>query len=349
MAMSRSFGVFRDTFLREIDQPVSTEDVRNAAAHLALPGTKAGVEDRARLTAMLAHPAYLAPERVAEIYDAAAEGWSGRPIDASAISSENQPTLSAPDDLWETYLGIVEDAIAGRLDALSITQRTADMTGLMTTDFTERLISAVNLYPGVIEAAQQPLPNMITMDQLAAQPQGSLAREFHDLIVDNKFDLEVLDRDELGLSDLPTPLAYLNTRILQAHDLWHIVAGYETTSLHEVAISAFQLAQFGHSYSAQFLPIPFGAATVGAQSGFKVVADTVFSAWRHGRETHPMMLINWESEWNQSTQDIRKSFSIDPYDSPYRPDLIEKTAPLLKVARIITAPIRLIMQPFQRA
>ena len=346
--MSKTFQIFADSFLRHIDRPVSVDLVRDTAARLALPKTKSSIEDRAQFTAMLAQPAFLAPENLAGIYDAATEGWEGAPIEAAPIESETLHLLGAKDGLWGTYLSIVEDAVAGKLDALSITQRTAEMTGLMSPEFTERLIAAVCSYPGVQTASAKPLPNVITMEQLASQPQGSLAREFHDLIVDNKFDLEVLDRHELGLSDLPSPLGYLNTQILRSHDLWHIIAGYETTALHEVAISGFQLAQFGHSYSAQFLPIPFGATALGPRKGFRIVADTVFAAWRHGRETSPLMLIDWEDEWNRSAADIRQTFDIQLYNSPYRPDLIEKTEPLIKAVRLITAPFRLMAQPFQR-
>ncbi len=52
----------------------------------------------------------------------------------------------------------------------------------------------------------------------------------------------MLDRDAPSLRDLPAPLNYLNARILQVHDLWHLVGGYQTTGLHEIAISAFHLA-----------------------------------------------------------------------------------------------------------
>ena len=322
--MSKKLRTFANSFREHVDVAVSTEAVRGMAARLASPNTKSSIQERAQFTAILAQPAFLAPERLASIYDAAAEGWGGTPIEAAPILSKHQNLLEAPAGLWDTYLSIVEDAVAGKLDALSITQRTAEMTGLMTPAFIERLIMAVSAYPGVTRVSAKPLPNLITMEQLASQPRGSLAREFHDLIADNKFDLEVLDRDELGLGDLPSPLGYLNTQILRSHDLWHIIAGYDTTALHEVAISGFQLAQFGHSYSAQFLPIPFGAAALGSQKGFRIVADTVFSAWRHGRETPPLMLIDWEDEWGRPAADIRQTFDIQLYVSPYRPDLIEK-------------------------
>ena len=347
--MSKNFQTFTDSFLQQVGRAVTADDVGDMAARLASSKTKSSLKERAQFTAMLAQPAFLAPECLPSFYDAATEGWEGKPVEADPIRAEDFGLLEAPDSLWETYLSIVSDAVAGKLDALSITQRTAEMTGLTGREFSARLIAAVGAYPGVQDASKKPLPGLITMEQLASEPPGSLAREFHDLILDNKFDLEVLDRDDLGLSALPAPLAFLNTRILQSHDLWHIIAGYETTALHEVAISAFQLAQFGHSYSAQFLPIPFGAAALGPRKGFRIVADTVFSAWRHGRETPPLMLIDWEEEWGRPAADLRDAFDIEPYDSPYRPDLIEKTEPLIKAIRLVTAPFRAIAGSFQRA
>lgn len=340
---------FEDLFLTTVEAAPALDSVRAIAAKLKAAKKKATTEDRAQFTAMLANAAFLAPDRVAEIYDAATEGWEGRPINSAPINSEPTPSLKAPSELWPAYFDLVRDAAAGALDALSITSRTADLGGMMSDAFNQRLIQASYAYPGVRTAAERPLPDMITLDTLAAEPEGSLARQFHDLIVANKFDLEVLDRDEIGLHTLPKPLDYLNTRMLQAHDLWHIVAGYDTTALHEIALSAFQMAQFGHNYSAHFLAVVFGAASSGPASGFVVAADTVFSAWRHGRETAPFLLIDWESEWGRSADDIRHAFEITPYQSPYRADLIERTAPLVKLIHTITAPFSFASRVLRRA
>jgi ubiquinone biosynthesis protein Coq4 len=152
---------------------------------------------------------------------------------------------------------------------------------------------------------------------------GSLGRQFHDLLVANNFDLEVLDRTALGLAELPKPLDWLNTRILQAHDLWHIIAGYDTTALHEIAISAFQLAQFGHPYSAQFLSVTVGVSAITPVQGFGVLMDVICSAWRHGRETPPLMAIPWEGVWTDGPETIRDRFAVRPYVSPYPANLIE--------------------------
>ena len=69
-----------------------------------------------------------------------------------------------------------------------------------------------------------------------------------------------VSREALSLASLPPALRYLNTRILQMHDIWHLAGGFKTTALHEIAISAFQQAQFGHGYSAMFLAVVTAAS-----------------------------------------------------------------------------------------
>lgn len=125
-------------------------------------------------------------------------------------------------------------------------------------------------------------------------------------MVDNGFDLEVLDRGALGLAELPPPLDYLNVRILQCHDIWHAVAGYETTGLHEVAISGFQMGQFGHLYSSLFLGVVLTkVAFTQPFEGFGFLLDTILSAYRHGRESPPLLGVDWESIWDRPVDAIR--------------------------------------------
>ncbi len=284
------------------------------------------VSRRARIdaAAVLAHSAFLAPDTIPHIYDGFCEGWTGEPIGAPALPTEVRPSLPAPDGLWDGFWSIAEDAVAGKLDAAQITMRTAELGGTMGEAYLARTAEAAKAYPGVTRIAEDPLPNRIELETLASCPQGSLGRTFHDLIVDNTFDLEVLDRDEIGLSDLPTPLDYLNTRILQSHDLWHIVAGYETTALHEIALSAFQMAQFGHAYSAQFLAVMAAVGAITPSIGYPVLMTSITSAYVHGRRSPPLITIDWEAEWRKPTEAIRSKYGIEPYQRPYPADLIEQ-------------------------
>lgn len=275
-----------------------------------------------RLAALFAHAAFAAPERIAAVYDAAAAGWFGTPVGVAPIAPPPVQPLALAPAFWTSFWGLVTDA-GGNLEAGEVTVRTAALGGLLDPAYPARIAAACSAYPGVLEAARQGLPDRFSLESLAACPDGSLGEAFRRLIVDNGFDFEVLDRDALGLSDLTPPLDYLNTRMLQTHDLWHILAGYRTTKLHEVAISAFQMAQFGHGYSAMFLAMVATAASFRPDPSFSLLAETILSAWVHGRRTPSMLAIPWESIWDQPIEAIRRQFGVVAYPSPYPADLFE--------------------------
>jgi ubiquinone biosynthesis protein Coq4 len=180
------------------------------------------------------------------------------------------------------------------------------------------------LYPGVREAAATGYPEHFTLEALARAPAGSLGHDFHSLIVDNGFDLEVLDREALGLAGLPAPLDFLNARILQCHDLWHLAAGYRTTALHEVAISGFQAGQFGHAYSAMFLAMVLTRTAFAQPEAAGLFLDTILTAWVHGRESPPLLGLDWPELWNQPVGQARAAIGLSPYASPYPADLFEQ-------------------------
>jgi ubiquinone biosynthesis protein Coq4 len=339
------FSKMKARFLETVEKPASRNEMVLLARRCAAAGPKVSAEDRMDIAATLAAVAFLAPDRTAEVYDALAEGWLGRPVKATPIVPFDQPAEPVPDGLWDTYWGIVKDGLDGKLDALSITQRTAALGDVFTPAATARVADMSHMFEGVTEAAAGPMPGLITLETLAACPEGSLGREFHDLIVDNKFDLEVLDRNVIGVEALPEPLAYLNTRMLQAHDLWHITAGYETTALHEIAISAFQMGQFGHNYSAQFLSITAVIGALSPGNGYRFLMDTITTAWVHGRETPAMILIPWEKVWHKPVDEIRQAYGITVYDRQHPADLIESSRAMAERFAAISGFFRRLFAP----
>jgi len=296
----------------------------------AARGAKANdLEAAQRLAAAFARAACATPEAVMLVYDAFAHGWLGNAaalatpsLQASAAALlPERAALSEP--FWAEFWGVVEDA--GRISAGEITSRVAALLGLLPPAFEGRAEAAARSHPGSADSADRPLPPHLTLEMLAAQPGGSLGQDFFRLITDNKFDLEVLDRESIGLAKLPPALAYLNTRILQMHDIWHLVAGYRTTALHEVAISSFQLAQFNHSYSALFLAVIVASGRFVFPPGLPVLLQVMAEAWLHGRTSPAFMAIPWEAEWHRPAAAIREKFRIKPFASLIPADLVEQS------------------------
>ena len=234
------------------------------------------------------------------------------------------PALPVPEALFQALWSIIDGAGGGR-SALEFTRATAALGGQLDPGFQAAQLAVSRDWPGVAEAAAQGWPEPFTLAQLAAAPSGSLAATFHDLIVENGFDLEVLDRDALSLRDLPAPLDYLNARILQVHDLWHLVGGYRTTGLHEIAISAFQLAQFGHAYSGFVLAVTLASASADP-TRYAVLSGVIAAAWRHGRMTPPLLGVDWPVLWDRPVEDVRRALGVEAFESPWPADLFERAA-----------------------
>jgi ubiquinone biosynthesis protein Coq4 len=271
--------------------------------------------------AAMAYAAFSAPGDIVRVYDACAGGFFGRDVMGPVVAADGH--ASVPDaGFWTVFEGLARAASQG-IGAGDITMRTAGLAALLPADFEARAAAACRRYPGVEQAAAHGFPARFQLADLAAAPLGSLGHELYRLLVDNGYDIEVLDRDTLGLTRLVPPLDYLNARILQSHDLWHIVAGYRTTKLHEIALSTFQLAQFGHNYSAMFLAVVMASAAFFSPAATPLLLETIFTAWAHGRATPPMMPIAWEAVWDWPTAQVRAEYGIATYESPFPADIIE--------------------------
>lgn len=287
---------------------------------LALAARGGDVFAASDLAALFARAGFIDPGVIASIYDAAAAGWIDQV--AAPEHASGAGLLEAPAELWKDFWDFLEDDTP--TDAAGVTLRTAALGNRLDAQFEGRAIAASLAFAGVREAAAQGWPERFQMEDLAGCPEGSLGWAFHELIVKNGFDLEVLDRDALGLSKLTPPLDYLNARILQCHDLWHIIAGYRTTSLHEVAISGFQLGQFGHNYSAQFLALVMAKVSLLRPEGIPLLCEVIVTAWRHARNTPQLLGADWPALWNLPAEAVRQRLGVTPYASPFPADLFEQ-------------------------
>ena len=134
---------------------------------------------------------------------------------------------------------------------------------------------------------------MISLSDLAAQPATSLVGELLAMWLDNGFDPKVLDLEAIGLAELSPALRYLKTLILQMHDIWHLVAGLQTTSLHEMAIFALQLAQFAYNYSAQFLGTEGTTSYLRQNQGNPLLLQNMAEAWVPVCDAPHIIAIEW--------------------------------------------------------
>ncbi|RPG30093.1 MAG: hypothetical protein CBC52_004470 [Gammaproteobacteria bacterium TMED92] len=308
----------------------SLDQIRSAVAQPALaelaaqvqPAMQGDAQAQQRVSAALLWTAFAAPGAVTAVYDAIAAGNAGEPITNTELTAAS---CDIPEAFWDIFAATLEGPEQG-YDATSITVAVAGLGGSVGEEFAALAETAARQHPGGNNAAKQTIPELIDVPSLALLPEGSLGNELYRMLVDNNFDAEVLDREVIGLANLTPALRYLNTRILQMHDVWHLAAGYKTTSLHEIAISAFQLAQFGHNYSSMFLATVVTMSCCKTPVGFGLLVQNISEAWRHGRAAPPLMEIDWESEWHQRAEDIRQRHGLEAFKGSFPADLLEQLA-----------------------
>ncbi len=294
-------------------------DAKDIAA--AVAAAKRGEsEGRLALTAAMAWVAYSCPDATIPVCDNIASAWLGSGPTPDVPKGLSEAPLE--DSFWHAFWQVVDGHDEG-YDALTITVAVASLGAALHPDMADIALQHACTHDGAVEAIKNPIPDFTDVEALANCPPGSLGYCLHQMIVENGYDPEVLDREAIALSELPHPLHYLNARILQMHDVWHLVAGYETTSSNEIAISAFQLAQFGHNYSSMFLAAVMAISTFKEPRGFTILMQIITEAWQHGRKTPCMMNIEWEKEWNNSLETIRATHNIPTYQSIFPADLLE--------------------------
>ena len=291
---------------------------------------KAGEAEAAlSVAAAIARIGFATPEAAMPVLDCITTAWLDLAPGTLAVPQGQQeaafaelatPGLVGP-DFWDRFWDFVGNPGSSGDE---VTARVASLGASLHESVKARAIRVAETHPGAADAATRPLPPRLTLDVLGAQPEGSLGHAFYRLIVDNDFNLEVLDREAIGLAEMHPALAYLNTRILQMHDVWHLMGGYRTTALQEVGISAFQLAQFGHGYSGMLIATAAATSAFNSPEAFGLIMQLIAEGWLHGRITPSFMAIEWEKEWHLPIAEIRARHGIRAFESVFPADLIEQ-------------------------
>ena len=280
---------------------------------------------------------FIAPETALPVYERFSTGWLrgkasiGYPLPAqpaaaidAAVEAAALPLLLRPGRVPEGLPALLWQVVGQQVDPATITPTIAAFGATYGEELKAACARAIRQFPGQDAVAAQPWPPRVDIHSLAGWAPQTLGHAYYHLIVDNGFDPEVLDPDTV--TGFHPGLDGTNRRILQQHELWHLVAGYSTSPLHESAISSFQLAQFGHNYSAIFLATVTSLVVLQTPAFADPLVQVMCEAWRHGRTAPPLMSIDWPALWERSVEEIRTDFGIAPFRSAI-PDLFAPSAP----------------------
>jgi ubiquinone biosynthesis protein Coq4 len=229
--------------------------------------------------------------------------------------TQDSPPTPLPRPLWEGFWDIVQRPQESFTTELDLTLAVVALGELYDRRIIDECEKALLQFDSVKKLLAQPEIRLKTSD-LQHRAQDSLATELLEMLTRNGYDIEVIDADTVLLDGDYPAQNRTNRRILQLHDIWHLVGGYGFTGAGEVAISGFQLAQFGQNYSTRFL------ATIATKAAFAVpefvpmLLTVMFDGWRHGCAASPLIDAPWHELIGDPIPAIRDRYDIQALNSP---------------------------------
>ncbi|MFT7583561.1 MAG: ubiquinone biosynthesis protein COQ4 [Myxococcota bacterium] len=142
----------------------------------------------------------------------------------------------------------------------------------------------------------------VDYDALRALPDDTLGREYVRFIDTNALDPDFFQAPP----GAPEAAAIIAKRLRQAHDIWHVVTGYDTTVPDEVALQAFTAAQTGMP-SAKLIAL-FGTLRWGPNN--RGMWRDVIRGYRRGKRARAFSPLRWETRWALPLEDVRAELDV---------------------------------------
>jgi len=119
-----------------------------------------------------------------------------------------------------------------------------------------------------------------------------------------------IERQVVPSIDAEHPIAWFSRRLRDVHDIWHVLAGYETDALGEACVVSFSYAQ---TRQLGFAFIGLGAAREIRREDRTIPArKAVLEAYRNGRRAAWLPALDYEALFAEPLEAARARLHIRP-------------------------------------
>ncbi len=144
------------------------------------------------------------------------------------------------------------------------------------------------------------------LDKLLQYPEGSLGHIYASTMKAKGFSAE----DLYTTVNIDSDVTYLNARIGQTHDIWHIITGFDTSDLGEIGLQAFYLAQFPDPLATMLIANSLIAVTLLIPEELPELLKAIAKGWEMGTKAQPLFAQKWEENWEKPLTDWQTELNI---------------------------------------
>jgi ubiquinone biosynthesis protein Coq4 len=145
----------------------------------------------------------------------------------------------------------------------------------------------------------------IGLDRLGALPEGSLGRAYVEFLRANRLGVLRYASDP-NLTDEE----FFLRRVVQTHDLWHVVLGFATDPVGELGINAFMLAQLAWAPAGFYIGGYLLRQMLSRPGDAIAIVRSVADGWTLGQSARPLFAVRWETQLERSLEELRRELGV---------------------------------------
>jgi ubiquinone biosynthesis protein COQ4 len=210
---------------------------------------------------------------------------------------------TATDDAFQSLLMMFDCQVKGVNDFGAIGQLSRS---LIKTEAQNRLVEFLNTDPAsAILIRDRYLPDRHDRTALLQYPVGSLGHCYGTLL--QRADLYPDLYSDIAIVD---DQSYVEARLSQTHDLWHLITGFGTSEMDEIGLQAFHLAQFPYPFAAMLIANALVSATLLAPEQLLELLASIDRGQQAGKSCGLLFAQRWEEGWEISLEEWRSALGV---------------------------------------
>lgn len=180
--------------------------------------------------------------------------------------------------------------------------------GLLETPAYERMAQHLNQDPACAALIRDRyIPPAHDLDTLLTYPPDSLGYIYAAQMKKTGFDPNL----HAGMT-AESDAKYVELRLSQTHDLWHIVTGFDTSVAGEIGLQAFHLPQFPYPLAAMLIANSLISSTLMEPEMLPQLLDAIAQGFQMGKTAKPLFAQKWEENWEKPLTQWRTELNIQP-------------------------------------
>jgi ubiquinone biosynthesis protein COQ4 len=151
------------------------------------------------------------------------------------------------------------------------------------------------------------IPPSHDLDRLLTYPENSLGYIYAKAMKKSGFDPNL----HVGMT-AESDAHYVELRLSQTHDIWHILTGFNTSKIGEIGLQAFRLPQFPYPLATMLIANSLIASTLFDPTQLPSLLAAIGQGWRMGETAQALFAQKWEEAWDKPLTQWQAELNLQP-------------------------------------